>query len=71
VGAGVGYHSKSDAWRIMLDYGYGFDALRSDGRGAQTISLLFQLNLEHARGGNPRIESGFLNSLSGFLHSFN
>jgi hypothetical protein len=47
VGAGVFYTSR--AWRVMLGYGYGINAIRSDGRGAHTIGLLFQLDLEPAR----------------------
>lgn len=47
VGAGVFYTSRT--WRVMLDYGYGFDAIRSGGRGAHSIGLLFQVDLEPAR----------------------
>jgi len=47
VGAGVFYTSR--AWRVMLGYGYGINAIRSDGRGAHTIGLLFQLDLAPAR----------------------
>lgn len=47
VGAGVFYTSRT--WRVMLDYGYGIDAIRSGGRGAHSIGLLLQLDLEPAR----------------------
>lgn len=47
VGGGIFY--TSDAWRVMVGYGYGFDAIRSSGRGAQTVGFLFQLNLEPAK----------------------
>lgn len=47
VGAGVFYASPS--WRVMLGYGYGFDAIRSSGRGAQSIGILVQLDLAHAK----------------------
>lgn len=47
VGAGVFYTSRT--WRVMVDYGYGIDAIRSGGRGAHTIGLLLQLDLEPAR----------------------
>ena len=29
VGGGILYHSQSDRWKIMFDYGYGVDAIRS------------------------------------------
>ena len=45
VGGGFLYHSPSDRWKIMLDYGYGIDAIRSHGRGASSISLLVQFDL--------------------------
>ena len=47
VGAGVFYTSRT--WRVMVDYGYGIDAVRSGGRGAHSIGLLLQLDLEPAR----------------------
>jgi hypothetical protein len=46
VGAGVFYTSPS--WRVMVGYGYGIDAIRSGGRGANSIGILLQLDLEHA-----------------------
>jgi hypothetical protein len=47
VSGGVFYTSRT--WRVMLGYGYGFDAIRSDGRGAQSIGFLLQFDLEPAR----------------------
>ena len=47
IGAGVFYTSRT--WRVMVDYGYGIDAIRSGGRGAHTIGFLFQIDLEPAR----------------------
>jgi hypothetical protein len=47
VGAGIFYTSRT--WRVMVDYGYGIDAIRSHGRGANSIGLLLQLDLEPAR----------------------
>jgi hypothetical protein len=47
VGGGVFYTSRT--WRVMVDYGYGIDAIRSGGRGAHSIGLLVQLDLEPAR----------------------
>ncbi len=47
VGAGVFYTSHT--WRVMLGYGYGVNAIRSDGRGAHSIGILLQLDLAPAR----------------------
>jgi hypothetical protein len=52
VGGGLMYHSRSDRWKVILDYGYGIDAIRSHGRGANTIGLLVQLDLGHKRSQN-------------------
>jgi hypothetical protein len=49
VGGGILYHSRSDRWKVMLDYGYGIDAIRSHGRGANSIGILLQFDLGHLR----------------------
>jgi hypothetical protein len=49
VGGGILYHSQSDRWKIMLNYAYGIDAIRSHGRGANSLGLLVQLDLGHLR----------------------
>ncbi len=49
VGAGVGYKAAQDVWQVVLAYAYGFNALRSDGRGGQSIVLLFQFDFEARR----------------------
>jgi hypothetical protein len=54
VGGGILYHSPSDQWKILLDYGYGIDAIRSGGRGANSISLLVQFDLGSLRSKNFR-----------------
>src|SRR5258708_22241265 len=48
-GVGTGGFYTSRTWRVMLDYGYGIDAIRSGGRGAHSVGLLFQNDLEPAR----------------------
>jgi hypothetical protein len=72
VGGGIGYHSSSDAWQILLDYGYGFDAIRTHGRGAQNIGILVQWNLGRTKGGyyNPSDNNILLRGLDRFLNSF-
>ena len=47
VGAGVFYASPT--WRVMVGYGYGIDAIRSNGRGANAIGFLLQIDLAPAR----------------------
>jgi hypothetical protein len=47
LGAGILYNAAS--WKIMLGYGYGVDAIRSRGRGANSIGFLLQFDLEHAK----------------------
>ena len=55
VGGGILYHSPSDRWKIMLNYGYGIDAIRSHGRGANSLGLLVQFDLgrKHSQNFNP------------------
>ncbi len=43
-GAGGGYSAPSKRWRLMSLFGYGVDAMRSDGRGGYSIALAFQYN---------------------------
>jgi hypothetical protein len=49
VGGGILYHAPSDRWKIMVDYAYGVDAIRTHGRGANSVSLLVQFDLGHLR----------------------
>lgn len=45
AGLGIGYRSRTDSWEINVGYSYGFEAIRSHGRGAQNINLIFQYDL--------------------------
>ncbi|MEI8289759.1 MAG: hypothetical protein WCH99_09820 [Verrucomicrobiota bacterium] len=45
VGAGILYRSPSNRLKCVLTYAYGIDAFRSDGRGANSISILLQIDL--------------------------
>ncbi|MEO7297407.1 MAG: hypothetical protein ABI042_02380 [Verrucomicrobiota bacterium] len=45
AGLGFGYKSPKD-WQVIVAYSYGFDAIRSHGRGAQSVGLIFQYDLE-------------------------
>lgn len=63
VGLGIGYRSRSGVWQVMGSYGYGFEAQRVEGRGAQSLGILCQINLG-AR--NPGAPTG-LDRFIGFL----
>ncbi len=45
VGAGILYRSPSDKFKIIATYAYGIDAIRSSGRGANSVSVLIQVDL--------------------------
>jgi hypothetical protein len=45
VGGGILYHSPSNRWKAMINYGYGIDAIRSHGRGASEVGFLLQIDL--------------------------
>jgi hypothetical protein len=45
VGLGAGYNSHSGVWQIMATYGYGFEAIRDDGRRGQDVGIFCQINL--------------------------
>jgi hypothetical protein len=48
VGGGIRYRSPKDAWQVVLAYAYGVDAIRNDSRGAHSIGMLLQFDLERA-----------------------
>jgi hypothetical protein len=52
VSGGLLYHSRSDRWKIMVDYAYGIDAIRSHGRGANSVGVLLQIDLGKKRSTN-------------------
>ncbi len=45
VGAGIMYRSPSDKFKALFSYGYGIDAKRSSGRGANSVNILIQVDL--------------------------
>ena len=49
VGGGLGYTAPSHVWEVTLGYAYGVDAIRSGGRGAHTVGLVAQYDLEARR----------------------
>ncbi len=71
VGGGITYRSTSGAWQVMLDYGYGFKALRDHGPGAQSVGILIQFNLVRSQSAyyNPG-DNIFIRGMDRFLNSF-
>jgi hypothetical protein len=70
-GVGGGLLYKTASWRVMLNYGYGVDAMRSHGRGANSIGILVQLDWGQAKGAmfNPS-EPGHWRGLQEIFGSF-
>jgi hypothetical protein len=64
VGMGLGYRSHSGAWEALASYGYGFEAIRSSGRGGQSVGFFLQIDLEARHPGRP----SELDDFRGFLH---
>lgn len=65
VGGGLAYASRSQAWQVILGYGYGVNALRDSGKGAHSIGILAQFDLLKAKqrmmdpGSQPTRSRGF------------
>lgn len=51
VGGGILYHTPSNRIKIMVNYAYGINALRSNGRGASSVGVLMQIDLGGLRSG--------------------
>src|SRR3974390_2735447 len=56
VGGGLLYTTSSV--KVMAGYAYGVDAIRSHGRGANSIGIWMQLDLEQAKGYFKSTEPG-------------
>lgn len=67
VGMGMGYRSRTGAWQAVASYGYGFEAMRSDGRGGQSIGLLMQVDLGSRHPNGPSTVDNFANFLRDHL----
>ncbi|HEY3861511.1 MAG TPA: hypothetical protein VGO59_06440 [Verrucomicrobiae bacterium] len=66
IGLGVGYRARSRHWQALATFGYGFEAERSHGRGAEAVGILFEMNLRGKNSGEPtRLDRAF-----GFLSGF-
>jgi len=49
VGPALSYTSASEVWRVVVRYGYGFNAVRDGEEGAQSVGVLFQYNFERRK----------------------
>lgn len=63
AGIGLGYKSRSGFWQVLGSYGYGFEAIRSGGRGGQTIGIQCQINLVRRRHPEPSELDQFIHYL--------
>lgn len=63
AGIGLGYRSRSGLWQALSSYGYGFEAIRSDGRGGQSIGILLQVNLGALHPNGPSL----MDKVGGYL----
>ena len=61
VGGGIVFRSKSAAWNVMLGYAYGINAIRNGERGAHSVGLLVQYDLEADRRGKQPFWDPWLN----------
>jgi hypothetical protein len=53
VGGGISYHGSGGRLKAALNFGYGIDAVRSDGRGGYAVAIAMQIDLEKSRTGPP------------------
>ena len=49
AGPGLSYTSRREVWRVILRYGYGFNALRDGHEGAHSVGVLYQYNFEQRK----------------------
>lgn len=49
VGAGLTYTPKSQIYRVVLRYGYGFNAIRNGEEGGQSLGVLIQYDFEQLK----------------------
>jgi hypothetical protein len=46
AGGGISFAPKNKSFKVILRYGYGFNAIRNGHEGAQSVGVLFQYNFE-------------------------
>lgn len=68
AGLGLEYRSRSGVWSLLVGYGYGFNATRSDGRSGQNIGVLCQIDLEAHHRAGPWFQEGASSISHGLFH---
>jgi hypothetical protein len=53
AGLAAGYRARSGVWQVMASYGYGFEAIRSSGRGSQAVGIFCEIDLHAKKPGEP------------------
>jgi hypothetical protein len=53
LGLEAGYRSRNGVWQVGANYGYGFEAIRTSGRGGQSVGIVCQINLGARHPGGP------------------
>ena len=46
VGGGISYHGPGERLKVALNFGYGIDALRSEGRGGYAVAIAMQIDMQ-------------------------
>ena len=49
AGPSLSFTSRSEVWRVILRYGYGFNALRDGQEGTHSVGVLYQYNFEQRK----------------------
>lgn len=49
AGPSLSYTARSEVWRLILRYGYGFNALRDGQQGGHSIGMLYEYNFERRK----------------------
>jgi hypothetical protein len=65
VGLGLNYKSPSGAFNFLAGYGYGFQAIRSNGRGGHSIGIFCQIDLEAYHKNSVKLHSEAGNESNG------
>jgi hypothetical protein len=53
VGGGLAYRPVSKSWLAMVSYAHGVDAIRTQGRGAHSVNVFLQIDLDHRAPARP------------------
>jgi hypothetical protein len=69
AGIGMGCRSKTGTWQVQASYGYGFEAIRSSGRGGQSIGILCQMDLNARRAASSHLSPDSPSYFQKFVHS--